>query len=541
MFCYQCEQAAKGTGCKKIGVCGKEPNVADLQDVLIYQLKGIGYLAHALRENNISTPIADRFVMEGLFTTVTNVNFDPERLAGWIKKAQEVKNGLKGLYEKEFKNSTLPASATFVNGAGIQDMVNDAVVIEGIGVLAIQNEDVRSLQELLMYGLKGVAAYADHAAILGETDDAIPAFFHKALSALNNVDASVDSLVELVMECGTINIRAMEILDKGHTERFGHPEPTVVSTALKKGPAIVITGHDMLVMEKLLKQTEGKGVNVYTHGEMLPAHGYPAFKKYPHFAGHFGTAWQNQQKEFDGVPAAFLFNTNCIQKPRESYMDQVFTTDLVAWPGVKHIDDHDFTPVIEKAIALGGLKDTPGGTLMTGFGRNAVMSVADKVIEGVKAGAIKHFMLVGGCDGAKPGRNYYTELVEQAPKDTVILTLACGKFRFNHLDLGDIGGIPRLLDVGQCNDAYSAVKIAMALAEAFDCGINDLPLSLVLSWYEQKAVAVLLSLLALGVKGIRLGPTLPAFITPNILNFLVEQFDIKPISTVEEDLKAILA
>jgi hydroxylamine reductase len=343
------------------------------------------------------------------------------------------------------------------------------------------------------------------------------------------------------MECGRVNIRTMEILDEGHTGRFGHPVPTAVSTAWKKGPAIVISGHDLVDLEALLKQTEGKGINIYTHSEMLPAHGYPGLKKYKHLAGHFGTAWQNQQKEFDGVQAAFLFTTNCIQKPRETYLGNVFTCGLVGWPGVTHIKERDFAPVIKKALELKGLEEKPGNQVWTGFARNAVMGVAGKVIDAVKAGKIKRFLVVGGCDGAKPGRNYYTELVEKSPRDTVILTLACGKFRFNHLDLGNIEGIPRLLDVGQCNDAYSGVKIALALAEAFQCGVNDLPLSFILSWYEQKAVVILLSLLSLGIKGIRLGPSLPAFVTPNILNVLVDKFDIKPISTPEADLAAIMS
>jgi hydroxylamine reductase len=384
-----------------------------------------------------------------------------------------------------------------------------------------------------------MAAYADHAFLLGKQDDKIFAFTHEALAALNENQA-IEELVNLNMKCGAVNIRCMEILDEANTGHFGHPEPAQVSTGLKKGPAIVISGHDLLDLEALLKQTEGKGVNVYTHGEMLPAHGYPGLRKYKHLAGHFGTAWQNQQNEFDGAPAAFLFTTNCIQKPRESYKDRVFTCGLVGWPGVSHIENRDFTPVIEKAISLGGFEEKEGKTILTGFARNTVMGVAGKVIEAVKGGNIRHFLLIGGCDGSKPGRNYYTELAQAVPEDCVILTLACGKFRFNDIDFGTIGGIPRLLDIGQCNDAYSAIKIAEALAGAFNCGVNDLPLSLILSWYEQKAVVILLSLLSLGIKGIRLGPSLPAFITPNILQFLVKEFDIKPITSVKEDLAAIL-
>jgi len=548
MFCYQCEQAKSGKGCDAIGICGKQPDVAGLQDVLIYQLKGIGYLAHAARELGAQDRAIDRFITEALFTTVTNVDFDPSRLLKWIKTAGQMRAKASELLQQAAQakklpvdTSNWPAAASYQPRETAEELLQDAATIEGIGVLsAKKNEDVRSLQELLLYGLKGMAAYADHASILGQEDASVYAFFHEALAALNDSALTPDKLFELNLRCGEVNIRAMELLDHGHTTRFGHPEPTSVPTAIRKGPAIIVSGHDLVSLEALLQQTTGKGISVYTHGEMLPAHGYPGLKKYPQLAGHFGTAWQNQQKEFDGIPAAILFNTNCIQKPRASYADRVFTSQLVAWPGVQHIEGDDFSPLIRKALDLGGFEATAGKPLMTGFARNAVLSVADKIIAGVKSGAIKHFFLVGGCDGAKPGRNYYTELVEKTPQDTLVLTLACGKFRFNHLELGDVAGIPRLLDVGQCNDAYSAVKIAQALAGAFECGVNDLPLSLILSWYEQKAVVVLLSLLALGIKGIRLGPTLPAFITPNVLKVLVEKFEIKPITTPDADLRAAL-
>ncbi len=549
MFCNQCEQAAKGVGCEKVGVCGKQPDVAALQDLMVCQLKGIGYLAHRARELGKVDDEVNRYTIQALFTTVTNVNFDPDRLAEWIRKGDSVREKAAGLYReaakkagKEINEIQWPATAKYVPKGSLDELLKEASSMQGTCLFAsTENEDVRSLQKLLLYGLKGMAAYADHASLLGKEDDAIFAFTHKALSALNDPDTSIDDLVTMNMECGSVNIRTMEILDEAHTSHFGHPEPTQVSTGLKAGPAIIVTGHDLLDLEELLKQTQGTGVNIYTHGEMLPAHGYPELKKYDHLAGHFGTAWQNQKKEFENLPAAILFTTNCIQKPRDSYKDHVFTCGLVAWPDVAHIQGRDFSAVIQKAKELPGFKEKAGNMLMTGFGRNAVLGVADKVIDAVKGGAIKHFFLVGGCDGAKPGRNYYTDFVEKAPKDTVVLTLACGKFRFNHLDLGDIGGIPRLLDIGQCNDAYSAVKIAQALAGAFNCGVNDLPLSLVISWYEQKAVVILLSLLSLGIKGIRLGPTLPAFITPNILDFLVQNFDIKPIKTAEEDLQEILA
>ncbi len=539
MFCFQCEQTAKGAGCTVSGVCGKQPDVAALQDLLVHQLKGIGYLANSLRKMGIKNTGADIFTIEALFTTVTNVNFDSQDIIEILKKGAILKTRLYNqLLNSGADKQDYPEAVLFTLASTDTEMIAQGVEY---GILAEQpNEDIRSLQQLLIYGLKGMAAYADHAYILGKTDDAIFAFFHEALSYLNNEEPTVDALVALLMKCGEVNVRTMEILDEANTSRFGHPEPTQVSTSWKKGPAIIVSGHDLLDLDELLKQTEGKGVNVYTHGEMLPAHGYPQLRKYKHLAGHFGTAWQNQQKEFDNIPAVFLFTTNCIQKPRDTYFQNVFTTGLVGWPGVKHVKNHDFSSVIDRAKELAGLPEKEGATLTTGFGRNAVLGVADKVIDAVKGGAIKHFFLVGGCDGAKPGRNYYTEFVEKTPKDTVVLTLACGKFRFNHLDLGTIGGIPRLLDIGQCNDAYSAVKIAQALAGAFNCGINDLPLSLVLSWYEQKAVVILLSLLYLGIKNIRLGPSLPAFISPNILSFLVQNFNIKPISTAEEDLNAIL-
>ncbi len=543
MFCYQCEQTAGGKGCSNGGVCGKQPEVAGLQDIIIYQAKGIGYLANETRKNGaaVTAPV-NRFTLEALFTTVTNVNFDPERLEKMIRDGEAVRKKTLEIYRSSvktaIKENELPEEAKYIPPETLGKLIEDS---KERGVKSGEmNEDLRSVAQLLTYGLKGMAAYADHARILGKEDETVYAFFHKALAALTKKDIKLEELVTLNMECGRVNILVMEMLDAGHTEKFGHPVPTVVSTGQKEGPAIIISGHDLVDLEELLKITEKAGVNVYTHGEMLPAHGYPGLKKYRSLAGHYGTAWQNQQKEFDNIPAVILFTTNCIQKPRTSYLDRVYTTGLVAFPGVTHLQRSDFGALVKKAKELNGFKETPGKTLTTGFARNAVLAVAGKVIEAVKKGEIKHFFLVGGCDGAKPGRNYYSEFVEKTPKDTVILTLACGKFRFNHLDLGNINGIPRLLDVGQCNDAYSAVKIALALAEAFKTDVNSLPLSFVLSWYEQKAVVILLSLLSLGVKGIRLGPSLPAFITPNILDFLVKNFDIKPIKTAEEDLKAIL-
>jgi hydroxylamine reductase len=547
MFCNQCEQAAKGTGCDTSGVCGKKPDIAALQDLLVYQLRGIGYFAHEARKRGAVDDSINRFTIEALFTTVTNVNFDAGRLKAMIDKGYDVRNKAEKLFRGVSASvdgtarpaeAAWPAAARFTPAGSVDELVKQAgeadIRLGGSGA------DIVSLKQLLLYGLKGMAAYADHAYLLGKQDDLIFAFVHEALSELNNPNPAVEQLVGLNMRCGTVNIRCMEILDEAHTTRFGHPEPTQVSTGRRTGPAIVVTGHDLLDLEAVLIQTEGKGVNIYTHGEMLPAHGYPGLKKYKHLAGHFGTAWQNQQKEFDGVRAAFLFTTNCIQRPKESYKNQVFTCGLVGWPGVAHVNNRDFSAVIKKAVELGGFEETAGGSLLTGCGHHAVLGLADTVVAAVKSGAIRRFFLVGGCDGAKPGRNYYTELAETIPKDCVILTLACGKFRFNNLDFGTIGGIPRMLDMGQCNDAHSALVIATTLAKVFSCGVNDLPLSIILSWYEQKAVVILLSLLSLGIKGIRIGPTLPAFISPNILKFLVEKFDVKPIGTAKGDLQAIL-
>lgn len=536
MFCYQCEQAAKGRGCDYLGICGKEPEVAALQDLIIYQLKGIGYYAHQARQRGKIDPEINLFTLEALFTTVTNVNFDSERLLKWIRRGALIRDKAAALCGNLLDSA--PQSALFQPAESLEQLLTDAsqaaVMAENI------NEDLRSLQHLLLYGIKGLAAYAEHAYVLGHQDDSIFAFVHEALSALNNQQLNMAQWFELNMRCGEVNLGCMELLDTAHCSRFGNPEPTPVPTGLKKGPAIIVTGHDLLDLEELLKQTVGTGIQVYTHGEMLPAHGYPGLKKYSHLAGHYGTAWQNQQLEFDGIPAAVLFTTNCIQRPAESYLDRTFTCGLVAWPGVSHVANRNFSSVIAKALALPGFEEQPGKNLLTGCGHQAILNVAGKVVEAVKSGAIRHFFLVGGCDGAKPGRNYYTELARQIPQDCLILTLACGKFRFNDLEFGQIAGLPRLLDIGQCNDAHSAIVIAKALAGAFECGVNDLPLSLILSWYEQKAVVILLSLLALGIKGIRLGPSLPAFLTPNVINFLVEKFDIKPIGTPEEDLAAVL-
>ena len=546
MYCYQCEQTAKGTGCTSFGVCGKDPETAALQDLLLYLTKGISMYAHRARKLGVNDKEADIFVVEALFSTVTNVDFDPERLKSIILQGSQVKDKLKKFYEDACVKTgnaveTLTGPAAFVPAGTLDEMVRQG---EEIGIESREEKlgaDITGLQELLTYGLKGMAAYADHAMILGKEDDAVYAYFHEAMDFLTRDNLTANDLLGMNLRCGEVNITVMALLDAANTGAYGDPVPTQVRVTPVKGKAILVSGHDLKDLEELLKQTEGSGINVYTHGEMLPAHGYPGLKKYPHLAGNYGGAWQDQGREFDAFPGAILMTTNCIQKPRESYKGRIFTSGLVAWPGVAHIQNRYYAPVIEAAVEAPGFAvDGPEQYITVGFGHNAVMSVADKVIDAVKSGAIRHFFLIGGCDGAKSGRNYYTDFAKATPKDTVILTLACGKYRFNKLEFGDIGGIPRLLDIGQCNDAYSAIQIASALANAFGTDVNGLPLSLVLSWYEQKAVVILLSLLSLGIKGIRLGPTLPAFVTPAVLDILVKNYDIKPIGTAEADLAAIL-
>jgi hydroxylamine reductase len=544
MFCNQCEQAANGVGCNISGVCGKKPDVSALQDLLLFALKGVAIYATKVRDLGVKDDSIDRFIIEGLFTTVTNVDFDPSNLEKVLRNAALVRDQAKGLYEETCKSKGISAEAVSAAPAVWIPAANLAGLIaqgEQHGISSYhENEDIRSVIEILTFGLKGMAAYMDHAIILGKSNDDVVAFFHKALAAITDQNLGLMDFVGLSMECGKQNITAMGLLNEGHVENYGHPVPTAVQLGTRAGKAILVSGHDLKMLEELLKQTEGKGINIYTHGEMLPAHGYPGLKKFGHLAGNFGGAWQDQAKEFANFPGAIIFNTNCIQRPSDTYKDRLFTWGLVQWPDVRHIEGWDFSQVIAKAQELAGFPENPGQEILTGFGHNAVLGVADKVIEAVKSGAIKHFFLIGGCDGAKSGRNYYTEFAEKVPADCVILTLACGKYRFNKLEFGDIGGIPRLLDIGQCNDAYSAVQIAVALAGAFNCGVNDLPLSFILSWYEQKAVVILLSLLHLGIKNIKLGPTLPAFITPTVLNFLVENFNIGPITTADADLKAAL-
>jgi hydroxylamine reductase len=531
MFCFQCEQTLRGQGCTAAGVCGKTPEVSNLQDLLVYKLREISQLALQAQKTQRDENI-DSFTAEALFATLTNVNFDPEAIINYLRKAEQFREQL---------HSKLQSDTAYLQ----LEQTTEGLIAQGKlhGIMSDPNinADLNSLQWLLTYGLKGVAAYSYHAYLLGKKDDKVFDFIYEGLAAPLNKTLGVNDFVGLAFKCGEINIRAMELLDAGNTERYGHPTPTKVPLGHKKGKAILVSGHDLVDLEEILKQTEGKNIFVYSHGEMLPTHGYPGLKKHQHFYGHYGTAWQNQQREFAQFPGAIVMTTNCIQRPVESYRGNIYASGPVGYPGVTHIDGRDFTPAIQKAQEMPGFpSDIQDKTVLVGFGRNAVLSVAGKVIESVKSGHIKRFILVGGCDGAKPGRSYYSDFVEKAPSNTIILTLACGKFRFFDKELGTIDDIPRLLDIGQCNDAYSAVKIALALADAFKVGVNDLPLSLVLSWYEQKAVAILLSLLHLGIKDIRIGPSLPAFITPNILNVLVEKFNIMPIKTADEDLKAIM-
>lgn len=528
MFCFQCEQTAGCQACTGVqGVCGKKADTAKLQDELTGALIG---LARATEGNeNLVDANTDKLILEGLFTTITNVNFNNQTIETLIKKIEAEKERL------------VPKCFSCASCCGRNDNFDVQLIWQG-------DEDVRSLKSLILFGIRGVAAYAYHASVLGYTDKEVNSFLYKALFAIGMRDWGMEELLPIVLQTGEINLKCMALLDKANTETYGNPAPTSVSLKVEKGPFIVISGHDLYDLKQLLEQTKEKGVNVYTHGEMLPAHAYPELKKYTHLKGNFGTAWQNQQKEFANIPAPILFTTNCLMPPKDSYSDRVFTTEVVSYPDIVHVgEEKDFSVVINKALELGGYKEdvqfagiNGGETVMTGFAHNAVLSNAEAVIEAVKSGAIKHFFLVGGCDGARPGRNYYTEFVKQTPEDSIVLTLACGKYRFNDLDLGNIGGFPRIMDMGQCNDAYSAINVAVALAEAFECGVNDLPLSMVLSWYEQKAVCILLTLLHLGIKNILLGPTLPAFVSPNVLDFLVKNYNIAPISTPEEDLKKLI-
>jgi len=562
VFCYQCEQRAANGGCRVMGVCGKDPQTAALQDLLIHASQGISMYAHRARALGESDHEIDLFVVEALFTTVTNVNFDPERLAGLVRRAAQLRDSARDMYIRALATSSVAPGAASGQPAQASQAVPDLdgpaafAPAADLAGLTKQGEEVgaawmaRSVAvgsdaagaaNLTLFGLKGMAAYADHAQILGVEEAEVYGFFHEAMDFLAHDHFTLDEALNMSLRVGEVNIKVMAMLDKANTTAYGNPTPTRVRVTPVKGHAILVSGHDLVDLEAILQQTQGKSINVYTHGEMLPCHGYPELKKYPHLVGNYGGAWQDQRREFAEFPGAIIMTTNCIQKPQDSYKHHIFTTGLVAWPGVRHIADRDFSPAIDAALAEPGFaEDGPEHYITVGFGHNAVMSVAGLVIDAVKAGKIRHFFLIGGCDGAKSGRNYYTELAQRVPDDCVILTLACGKYRFNKLDFGEVAGIPRLLDVGQCNDAYSAVVIAMELAKALGTDINGLPLSLVLSWYEQKAVCILLSLLHLGVKNIRLGPTLPEFLTPSVVKVLQDKFSIMPITTVDQDLAAIL-
>jgi hydroxylamine reductase len=541
MYCNQCEQAAKG-GCTVSGVCGKKPEIADLQDLVLHEVTALSLWAAAGRGVGIVDEAVDAYTSKAIFHTVTNVDFDAESLEQVVRKLHATRLMLTAaVAAKGGKPAHDHPSLAFRPADTLEALIAQAHEVGHFASLAT-DPDVASLQQVTILGVKGIAAYADHARILGQTDTEVEGFIYKAFASLADPSLGVEQWVGLALEAGKVNLRVMELLDAANTGAYGDPVPTPVPLGHRPNKAIVVSGHDLKDLADLLEATAGKGIDIYTHGEMLPAHGYPELKKHPHLYGHYGTAWQNQRKEFVEFPGAILMTTNCIQAPKAEYAENIFTTGNVQWPGATHVENGDFSAVIDRALALPGFTDeVDGGEVLVGFGHEAVLAVAPQVIDAVKAGAIRHFFLIGGCDGAKPGRSYYTDFADKAPTDTVILTLACGKFRFFDHRFGQIGGIPRLLDVGQCNDAYSAVKIAMALADAFGVGVNELPLSMILSWYEQKAVSVLLSLLYLGIKDIRLGPTLPQFVTPNVLRVLVDNFNIMPIGeSAEADLAEIL-
>ena len=542
MFCYQCEQTANGKGCTKLGVCGKTAEVANLQDLLILQIKGISCYGKALlaQGKEIDKSVI-RFIENVLFTTLTNVNFDAAVHVELLKESQEIKDTLKGM-TGEIDNHT--AHVTYTLPETKTEMLKDALMA---GIMYEDlDPDIRSLRQTVLYGLKGISAYGHQARELGYYSDEVDNFYIEALEAITDDTLTVEELIRLTMRTGEMAIAVMQKLDEANTEVYGNPSPHTVDVHMKKGPFIVVSGHDLKDLEMLLEQTKGKGINIYTHGEMLPCHGYEGLKKYPHLVGNFGGAWQDQQKQFDNLPGCILMTTNCLMRPRESYKDRIYSTNVVGWEGVKYIGkkengEKDFSEIIAQALELGGYpEDEEAHEFLVGFGHHATLGYADKIVEAVKSGKLRHFFLIGGCDGARPGRNYYTEFAKKVPQDCIILTLACGKYRFNKLEFGEVAGLPRLLDVGQCNDAYSAIRIATALADAFGTDVNGLPLSMILSWYEQKAVAVLLALLSLGVKGIYLGPTLPAFLSPNVLQYLVDTFDLRAVSNPEDDIKTCL-
>ena len=543
MFCYQCEQTAGGKGCTKVGVCSKTPEIAALQDLLIYQIKGISCYAKELidKGEKIDKDIVS-FVENSLFTTLTNVNFDGDVHEKMLRQSQEIKQSLRS---RVSSCSNCCEQAEYNLSDTRDQMLKDA---KCAGRMYDQNldPDIRSLRQTIIYGLKGISAYGHQARELGYFNDQVDEFYFRALAATTDDKLSVNDLITWTLRTGDMSVAVMQKLDEANTTVYKNPSPHKVNVHIKKGPFIVVSGHDLKDLEMILKQTEGKGINIYTHGEMIPCHGYPELNKYPHLAGNFGGAWQDQQKEFDNIPGCILMTTNCLMKPRDSYKDRIFTTSVVGWDGVKYIGktadgEKDFSEIINKSLELGGFtEDQEPHEILVGFGHNATLSNAPAIIDAVKSGKLRHFFLIGGCDGARPGRNYYTEFAQKVPKDCIILTLACGKYRFNKLDFGEVAGLPRLLDVGQCNDAYSAVRIALALADAFDTDVNSLPLSIILSWYEQKAVADLLALLSLGIKGIYLGPSIPAFLSPNVLQYLVDTFNLKTISTPDKDLASCL-
>ena len=551
MFCYQCEQTTRsengdGCGSAAVGICGKDATTSDLQDLLVYAIKGIAQYAKRARELGKTDNQADAFILYGLFTTLTNVNFSAPKFVTLIQQAVDHRERVKSLYQQAAKAQgitpdELQGAASWkpaTTQAALEIQAQSAAIDKDLETVG---EDIVGLRAMMLYGLKGVAAYAYHAYVLGGEDEEIYAGIEKTLDFLANEPTDAAALLAGNLEVGSINLKVMEVLDGANTGNFGAQEPGQARITPIKGKAILVSGHDLKDLYELLEQTKDSGINIYTHGEMLPAHAYPKLRAYSHLAGNYGSAWQNQHAEFAAFPGPILMTSNCLIEPTPAYRNRIFTAGPVGWPGVRHIEGHDFTPVIQVAKAMPGYKeDAEEKSVTVGFGRHAVLGVADKVIEAVKGGDIRHFFLVGGCDGAAPGRNYYTDLAEQTPDDCVIMTLGCGKYRFHEQDFGDIGGIPRLLDIGQCNDAYSAIQIASALADAFGCEVNELPLSMMISWFEQKAVAVLLALLSLGIKGIHLGPTLPAFLTPTVLDILVKEFDIKPNGIAADDLAAAL-
>lgn len=555
MFCYQCEQTANGKGCTRLGVCGKTPEIANLQDLLIYQVKGISCYGKVLSE--LGHPIEKAvitFIESVLFTTLTNVNFDAEVHVQLLQESQKIKDSLREKVSASEGSSNLhdsdycschTAQAQYRLPSTKSEMLHDAP-IAGIMYDNSLDPDIRSLRQTILYGLKGISAYGHQARELGYCSDQVDSFYITALESLTDDRLTVEELIRMTMRTGEAAIEVMKVLDEANTSVYGNPSPHTVNVHIRKGPFIIVSGHDLKDLEMLLRQTEGTGINIYTHGEMLPSHGYEGLKKYPHLVGNFGGAWQDQQKQFDGIPGCILMTTNCLMRPRESYKDRIYSTNVVGWEGVKYIPKKpdgtkDFSEIIRHALELGGFtQDVEPHEIIVGFGHHATLSYADKIVQAVESGKLRHFFLIGGCDGARPGRNYYTDFAQLVPKNCMILTLACGKYRFNKMDFGEVAGLPRLLDIGQCNDVYSAIRIATTLADAFNTDVNGLPLSLIISWYEQKAVADLLALLSLGIRNIYLGPELPAFLSPNVLQYLVDTFHLRKITNPEDDIKTCL-